>query len=464
MFKPNGFLAKNIDPLILLHTWAHHLNQKGSKSERNRMIFSGLGKPSYLLNEDLALSTAKYWQDLVYKLSTSKQALDNHLLTPEEICENIVNLSTAIDYDLPSGNREAKEKMAKGLTQWYGHQIHADDLIFSVGGVAALKMIFHIFNEKKPNGRVITTSPYYPYYNNVIHDHQLHLVDVLKEFGYRLTAQALKESLETISFHSHDDHSIQAFLFCDPNNPMGFVVGEKEWKQIAEVLKTTPPNIPIILDEAYAELAFDLEHVSLLKAAPELKNRLIIIRSATKGFSSSGERMGVIICFNETWRDELIDQTVLTYVHSPKSLQLAYAQAMLDFDRSKREALAKHYQIQVEFVQGRLKKMHAALPNPDYQVEGTFYVLANLRDLMGTEIPVAAASALGKTGPIISDVDICYSLLFEDQVMISPLSFFGAPSHLGFLRITCSGGIQLLTELMDRLENRLNQARRRVDD
>ena len=142
-------------------------------------------------------------------------------------------------------------------------------------------------------------------------------------------------------------------------------------------------------------------------------------------------------------------------MHAPISLQMAYAQAMLAFTDKKREALSQYYQIQVEYVQKRLKKMNLALSDPAYTVEGTFYVVANLSRLFGTKIPEKVTKILDTKGVISTDQEISYSLLFQDRIMLSPLSFFGINPELGYLRITCSGGIAELTELLDRLEARL---------
>lgn len=451
MRKPNGFSSKTLDPVLLLYIWAHYL-QEQQPSEK-KMIYAGIGKPSYLLNEDLALAATNYWQELLEKVAQTKKLITDTTLSPEEKCNWIASTSSAIDYDMPSGVQKAQEMMAQALTKWYSLQEPIDpcSIIFSVGGVSALNLVFGVINQRTPGGKIITPSPYYPFYNNAAHHNHPHFIDLSNEPGYRLTAEALKRSLKQVQ----EGQKIAAFLFCDPNNPMGYVVGKNEWKAIAEVLKTTSKDIPIIVDEAYAELTFGKKHISLLEVAPELKDRLILLRSATKGFSASGERMAIMLCFNEEIREDLLNATSISYVHAPISLQIAYAQAMLAFTEKKREALSQYYQIQVEYVQKRLKKMNLALPDPSYAVEGTFYVVANLSRLFGTKIPERVADVIDTKGVISTDQEISYALLFQDRMMISPLSFFGANPQLGYVRITCSGGIAELTELLDRLEARL---------
>lgn len=442
MFKPNGMSAKNSDPVVLMNIWAHHL-EKRSTTQR-KMIFAGMGKPGYILNEDIAHAAMNYWESSIDHIAHDRSVIDEH---SKKAHATTYSLLSPIDYGLPGGDDKAKGLMAKALTNWYEIAIDPEEVIFSVGGIAALRMIFRMVHEQKAAGKIITPLPYYPFYNNPIHQNTLLCIDLLNEPGYRLTADALNRCLQRVT----DMDTISAFLFCDPCNPLGFTVGREEWKKIAVILQSTPDNIPIIVDEAYAELVFASKHISLLTVAPELKKRLIVLRSATKGFSASGERMAIMLCFNESWREELLNETMLTYLHAPISTQAAYAHAMYEFTEEKRKNLSRYYETQVAFVKERLNTMRIALPDTHYIIDGTFYILADLSALLGEPIPTAAEQALGKKGRATTDVDICYSLLFEKQIMVCPLSFFGVDPQRGYVRITCSYGISVLKELLDRL-------------
>ncbi|MCX5922474.1 MAG: pyridoxal phosphate-dependent aminotransferase [Candidatus Dependentiae bacterium] len=458
LFKPNGTPAGTIDTLMLLNMWTHHVDEQlQTKTGKSDMIFAGIGKPSYFLNEDLARSAADYWQSLVDANTQLVKSISQKNMSVEDNIETIRTNSTAIDYGDLAGELPYRTTMAQALSAWHNTSIHPDDIIFSVGGAGALRMLFKIINEKKPHGRIIATAPFYPFYNNETHGNNLHLIDLLKEPGYRLTAKAVQKSIDTAQeLAQKDGHAISAFLFCDPNNPLGFIVGQEEWKNIAHVLKNTPADIPIILDEAYAEVVCgDKQHESLLTAAPELKDRIVLFRSTTKGFSASGERMAVIVCHNKELRENIINEGALAYLHLPRSLQYAYSQGMLHFTPEKRKQLSNHYTVQTEYVQNRLKQMNIQMPDPAYKVQGTFYVLADLHCLFGTQMPAEAKKVLGKTGLISTDEELCYSLLLDEHIMISPLSYFGADPKLGYVRITCSGGITELTELLNRLEKKI---------
>jgi len=459
MLKPTGAPVGNMDRVMLLNLWARQLDRELAQPA---MIFAGMGKPSYLLNEDIAIAAARYWQQYVTTVLQVKQSMAEQVLhvSLEQRCDKVAQASTAIDYGNPAGEYETRFVMAQAFSQWYETAIDPDDIIFTIGGAGSLRMLFRFVNSKLPGGRIITPFPYYSNYYNPDHHNNLHCIDVLQEPGYRLTAQAVKRSIDEVNILAEvDKKGISAFLFCDPNNPLGSVVGADEWGKIAAVLETTASDIPIIIDEAYAEMVFDAKHISLLTVAPQLKKRLIILRSATKGFSASGERMAVMVCSDPVWRDALLNEAVLSYVHLPKSLQYAYSQAMIHFTDEKRQALSNYYRLQVEFVQENLKELGIQLPDLGYKVEGTFYVLADLSALLGAPVAHDAARALGKVGVITTDEELCYTLLFEDRIMIAPLSYFGIDSHKGWVRITCCAGISGLSELMERIKSRLQKKR-----
>ncbi|NGX47726.1 MAG: putative N-acetyl-LL-diaminopimelate aminotransferase [Chlamydiae bacterium] len=429
MFTPSGIQSREIDPTMLLNMWAHYLDDERDK---DKMIFAGIGRPTYPVNSDFAKAAMEYWK---------------HFVNQDQ---GLINLETghlAIDYDLPAGDLKAREKMARALSNWYKTPIDADELIFSVGGSSALRMIFNILNKTSPNKKTITTLPYYPFYNHPSHHNKLHFINLLQGPSCRLTAAAFEAALQSI-----DLKDIGAILFCDPNNPLGFVTDESEWKKIAEIIQSLPEEIPIILDEAYAELTFISKHTSLLQLAPTLKNRIILLRSSTKGFSASGERIAVIVCSNPLLKEALIEETIFSYAHAPKSLQYAYSEGMLAFSEKKRALLASSYHKQVQYVLDRTNKMGILFQKEGYKIEGAFYIIVDLSHLFGNKIDQSASKALGYSGTICTDVELCYSLLFKKRIMLCPLSFFGADPNAGLIRITCSGGTTELSLLLDRLD------------
>ncbi|HLF66350.1 MAG TPA: pyridoxal phosphate-dependent aminotransferase, partial [Gammaproteobacteria bacterium] len=119
--------------------------------------------------------------------------------------------------------------------------------------------------------------------------------------------------------------------------------------------------------------------------------------------------------------------------------------------------LTAFYRPQVIYALRRLQAMGAHLPDPAYQVEGSFYVMAKLQALIGTPMSIKAKSAFTDPHEVIqTDEDLVYSLLFDDKIMLAPGSYFGLDPTMGYVRITCSMGERDLGRIFDVIEGRLS--------
>lgn len=527
MYTPSGEDAGNMDRVMLLALWtmaieqnSNNIEAKEGKSSRNdesgerkesgsnrsessvpkKMIAGGMGKPTFAINDKVALEAMDRWQQLyvsslqarrdlepLYKEACLDKAIELGGINQEEIIQNkseneetkklqevvkevsnnarsareaIITKKAASGYGNPQGDTEARELMAQAFTKWYDQPIDKDHVLFTVGDAGALHATFKVINKRVPNGRIVTPFPHYSLYAGADGQNNLHPIDVMREKGYCLTAKALEQSIANATANAElDGKKISAFLFCDPSNPLGTVVGADEWRRIAAVLRKNP-GIPIILDEAYAELQLNGKKlVSLLHVAPDLRSRMIIMRSATKGLSAAGERMAVAMVFDKQLMAEILSANIGVYGHSSRINQHAYAKAMSQLDDKELETIAVFYRKQVELVNKRIKKMGAAMPDPDHKVEGSFYVMADLSELLGAPLSSEAKAAVGNKEFAETDEDVIYNLLFKRKIMICPLSYFGVDKKLGYVRITCSGGDAELTEMMDRIESALCEVR-----
>lgn len=450
MLTPEGHSASKIEKVMLLSLWANTVaeEKKLQDLDNKKMIFAGLGKPTYPINSHTVASYLSYWQRI-------DELAKKWRFNPENNPEN-----AAIDYGDPRGDKTPREVMAKMMSAWYESEIKPEHILFTVGGIGGLRAIFDTFNshyEEVPGYRIITPFPHYSVYSNNP-SHQLHPIHVMDYPGYKLTAKAMQESIEEAYLLAETDHGWpKAILICNPSNPLGTIIDEVELVKIADVLRNYP-ELHIIFDEAYAEMSF--QHMpSFLRIAPDLKKRTVILRSATKALSAAGERMALLLLFDDILMNELLNKNINYFIHAPRSAQIAYAETMEKFDDVEQLNLATFYKKKVEYVTTRLQAMGAEMPDPIYKVEATFYVLGDVSDLFGLELPHESLRVLQKTGPVTTDEELAYYLLFTDALMVAPLSYFGLPKDSGFIRITCSGAEQELQDMMDRLEQRLVMAR-----
>ncbi|WED43689.1 pyridoxal phosphate-dependent aminotransferase [Legionella cardiaca] len=454
MFTPEGQLADKIDKIMLLAMWTKTLHTEktlavNALNELRKIIFAGMGQPTYPVNMHTINHYLHYWQ-----------TIEKLVLKAQENLEQIQE-SAAIDYGHPQGDENARKIMATAMSSWYESEIKPDHILFLTGGAGGLRVVFETLHElykNTPKYRIITPFPYYSLYADY-EAHRLHPINVMNEPGYKLTAEALERSIsEAYELAKIDQGKPKAVLICNPNNPLGTVISEDELIKIAQVLKKYP-DLHVIIDEAYAEMAYE-KAPSLLKIAPYLKDRMLVMRSGTKGLSVAGERLAVLMAFDKVMMSKLVTKNISLTGHAPISAQKAYAETMKNLSNEDLAALKKFYKKKVDYVAERLNTMGAGMPDPNYKVEGAFYVLADFSDMLGLSLPEQAKRALGKTGEIKTDEELAYALLFEDDLMIAPLSYFGMPGDKGFMRITCSRNLDELKELMDRLENRLLVARK----
>ena len=454
MLTPEGQSADKTDKIMLLAMWANTLKKEKATTspglKNTAVISAGMGKPTFPINQYTIQIHLAYWKEIE---TLARLAIDS----TDEAREKAV-----IGYGDPQGDDFARETMATAMSEWYETPVKANNVLFTVGGAGALRVIFETFNllyQDIPKYRVITPFPHYTLYAD--NRHRLHPIDVMKEPGYQLTARSIQESIISANTLAEKDMGYpKAILICNPSNPLGTIISEAELRRIADVLRQYP-DLHIVLDEAYAEMCFETQKVpSLLLIAPDLKHRLIMMRSATKALSAAGERMAVLMAFDERLMAKFLDKNISFIGHAPRSSQIAYAETMAHFSEEKHQQLVGFYRTRTAYVAERLRAMGASMPDPDYKVDGTFYILADFSDLLGLELPANAARALEKTGPVTTNEELAYYLLFNDSVMIAPASYFGLSKENGYMRITCSGTESELCELMDRLESRMIEARR----
>jgi len=448
---------------------AEYLEQKRQKYNDSlpEIIIACVGTPTFYASPTLAKGAVEYWQNILNKiLEASKCYQDKCMELTDELADKIICSQASIDYaDDPCGDIHAKSIVANYLTKHYENYINisAEDIIFTVGATAALNSIFEVINSYLPGCKIITPFPYYWIYKGKNNQNNLHPIYVMNEPGYKLNSQALKDSLLKAEHDcSNDKKKIGAFLFCDPNNPLGTVLGQNGWEEIAEVLRETIekiPNIWIILDESYAGMQFNGKYVSLLTVAPDLKDRIVIINSGTKTLSVAGERVAFITIFNKKLNNDVKRSIISSYIHAPRSLQAAYAHGLANNYQEYTKLMSDFYKAKVEYVSKRLKEIGIAMPDSNYFPEGTFYIIADCREFLGIKLEEEILKALDyKISFIIkTSMDIVLYLLFYEGIAVAPLSCFGVSD--GYIRITCADQISKLVDLTNRLENRLKKVR-----
>jgi aspartate aminotransferase len=96
----------------------------------------------------------------------------------------------------------------------------------------------------------------------------------------------------------------RAILLCSPNNPTGTVYTPEELERVISIVKKH--DLFLIGDEVYKEFVYDGgTHKSLLEYE-EVKDRVIVVDSISKRFSSCGARIGAVITRNSQLYQSLL--------------------------------------------------------------------------------------------------------------------------------------------------------------
>ncbi|HEX5314548.1 MAG TPA: pyridoxal phosphate-dependent aminotransferase [Gammaproteobacteria bacterium] len=199
-----------------------------------------------------------------------------------------------------------------------------------------------------------------------------------------------------------------------PCNPSGASYSRRELDGLAEVLRTRP-DVLVATDDIYEHLIYgDEEFANILMAAPDLRDRCVVVNGVSKSYAMTGWRIGYAA--GPVWLIKAMKKLQSHSTSNPAAVSQAAAAAALagpqDCVREMKEAFRARRD---RFVAGlnRIRGLRCALP------DGAFYAFADCREAM-------AAREIG------SDGDFAAFLLREAGIAAVPGGAFGGPGHLRF--------------------------------
>jgi len=167
--------------------------------------------------------------------------------------------------------------------------INPDEIIITTGGSEAVFFAFMI--TCNPGDEVLCFEPFYTNYNGFASMAGVKLVPVTSnaENGFHLP--------EVSEIESRITDKTRAILICSPNNPTGTVFSPAELEVLSGIVQKF--NLYLLSDEVYRDFVFDNgSHLSTLEL-PEIEDRVIVMDSISKRFSSCGARLGNMISRNK---------------------------------------------------------------------------------------------------------------------------------------------------------------------
>ena len=251
------------------------------------------------------------------------------------------------------------------------------------------------------------------------------IVTAEESAGFKLTAEQLESAITP---------KTKAILLNNPSNPTGMIYSREELQALTDVC--VRHDLYIIADEIYYRLVYDgRAFTSVASLGEAVKERTILINGVSKSYAMTGWRVGYAAA------PESIAKVMSNYLsHStgaPCSVAQKAAAAALSGPQDTVEMMRRAFETRRNHLVERMNRI------PDVSClkpEGAFYVMMNIRKLIGRTIH-------GVT--IQNGDDFADAFLKHGLVALVPGSGFGAPD---FVRWSDATSMANIDAGMDRLE------------
>ncbi|MGL4652508.1 pyridoxal phosphate-dependent aminotransferase [Cetobacterium sp.] len=340
------------------------------------------------------------------------------LETPKEFFEAIENFKEeTIAYSDSSGRKELLDSV-RAYYKNLGMDYSNDEILITAGGSEAL--LFTLMTLFDAGQEVLIPEPYYANYNSFFAMLGIKVVGIPTKFedNFKLPKKEVIESLVT--------EKTKAIMFSNPGNPTGSVYSKDELLMLNEISKEK--NLFLISDEVYREFIYDGKDTVSCGTFTDNLERIILIDSISKRFSTCGARVGTILNKNKEFMGYILKlcQSRL----SISTLDMIGAEALYRCkDKAYYESVNAKYMERRDFLYEGLKNIDGVVLN---KPEGAFYCIV--------ELPVENATEFSKwlLGEFSYD---------NSTVMLTPAKGFYQREELGVNKVRISYALDL-----DRLE------------
>jgi aspartate aminotransferase len=276
-------------------------------------------------------------------------------------------------YTSTLGTPALRRAIVTKLARDNGLQYTIDEVVAGTGGK---QVIFEALAATlNPDDEVIVHTPYWVSYPDIskLNGGTPVVIHGTEKNGFKLTPDELQKAITPRT---------KWVILNSPNNPSGAVYGAAELKALAQVLRDHP-HVLIMADEIYEHFVYgDEPYVSFPAAAPDLKDRTLIINGASKGYAMTGWRLG--FGAGPKWLIAAIGKLLSQSTTCPSSISQAAAVAAFAGDQAPVKAMASLYRSRRDIMLIALdgvKGLTYTIP------EGAFYLFVNVQGLLGKTTP-----------------------------------------------------------------------------
>jgi cysteine-S-conjugate beta-lyase len=220
--------------------------------------------------------------------------------------------------------------------------INKEWILFTPGIIPALNFILETFCN--PGDKVITQSPVYYPFANIINNNGCHIANnplILNHCKYEINFAQLEELAR--------DSGTKIMILCNPHNPVGRVWTEDELKRIGDICIKN--DVLVVTDEIHSDLIYPPNrHIPFGKLSEAFKMNSIICTSPSKTFNLAGLQLSNIIVPNEKRRKEL-QRKLATIDIDPNSFATVAQIAAYNHGEEWLEALLVYLQQNLDFIE-----------------------------------------------------------------------------------------------------------------
>ena len=344
--------------------------------------------------------------------------------TPEHIKKAAIDAinNGFTKYTAVDGTPELKKAIIDKFKRDNDISYEPNEILVSVGGKQSFFNLAQAFIN--PGDEVIIPAPYWVSYPDmvIIAGGKPIIVECPAAQDFKITAEQLEAAITD---------KTKLLVLNSPSNPTGMIYTLDELKAIAEVLKKHP-HVYVASDDMYEHIRWTGDKFyNILNAAPELKERAIILNGVSKAYAMTGWRIGYA-----GGPAKLIGAMKKVQSQStscPTSISQVAAEAAINGDQSVLAPMVEAFEKRCDLV---VDGLNAIKGIKCLRPDGAFYVYPQIKPLI-------------KAAGLSSCTEFSAWLLDKVGVAVVPGDAFGLG---GYMRISYATDEATLKDALSRIE------------
>lgn len=330
-------------------------------------------------------------------------------------------------YTAVDGTPELKQAIINKFKNDNDIHYEPNEILVSVGGKQSFFNLMQAFIDK--GDEVIIPAPYWVSYPDMVKiaDGVPVIVKCPAKQDFKITPEQLEDAITD---------KTKLLVLNSPSNPTGMIYTLDELQAIAEVLKKHP-QVYVASDDMYEHIRWTGDKFyNILNAAPELKERAIILNGVSKAYAMTGWRIGY--AGGPAKLIAAMKKVQGQSTSCPTSISQVAATEAISGDQSALEPMLKAFEKRCDLV---VKGLNDIKGITCLRPDGAFYVYPDIKPLI-------------KAAGLKSCTEFSEWLLDKVGVAVVPGDAFGLG---GFMRISYATDEATLKEALKRIESAVSK-------